>query len=162
MDEAYTLALRARATTLGVLNATKLVSNANDYSAKEISARQEDIDAILAHMRALDQGIGKFETEIQTEEQTVFAQIQELEIRFESMKRKLSTLISALGTVQRILDEEQSEHSALVQQQDQEAKHLIDTVAVLGPKIHGIISDISAKIKDAGIDYRSLSCFASV
>ena len=162
MDEAYTLALRARVTTLGVLKATKLVSNANDYSAKKISARQEDIDAILAHMRALDQGIGKFETEIQTEEQTGFEQIQELEIRFESMKLKLSTLISALGTVQRTLDEEQSEHSALVQQQDQEAKHLKDTVSDLGPKIYGIISDISAKIKDAGIDYRSLSCFASV
>jgi len=151
MNTAYEKAMKLHAETLNTANETATLGHSVDYIVTAISARQNDITGEISKFKTLDQSVNKFEKRQNVTTRSVDKQLQALEDTFDSMKERLATLLSALGTVGSAITEEQAAHSALVQQENVEMKNMKDAVAGLEPQVKSIL-DLQDTVSDLEVN----------
>jgi hypothetical protein len=112
------------------VQAAQAVMNAAFDSAQKTSIGVENLDNLMMNQHI--------------EDEKKMVAIME---KYESLKSRMSMLITSLTTVQGTLHEVQEAHSALKQEEDVEMKKLKDAVENLKPKLQSIL-DLDSVVKD--------------
>jgi hypothetical protein len=158
MRSAFARVLALHASTLKTANATASFQRTiADYKRatterlKGISAIQATADTVTAGVHSLDRGM-------QTARASEDSQMQVLEGQFKALKERLTVLAALSSAAQSAMEEEQSAHSALVQEEDRKMQEFNDAVGEMEPQITRIL-DMSGAITTLQSDSRSARPF---
>jgi len=151
MNTAYGRAMKLQAKTLQTAHETATLGNSVDATEMAITKRQRGIAAEIIKVKIVMGDVNQSQGYQQEVQEKVGMQVQAMEAKFDGMKQRLATLLSALGTVGSAMTEEQAAHSALVQQENVEMQKMKDAVAGLEPQVQSIL-DLQDTVSDLGVD----------
>jgi len=151
MNTAYGRTMKLQAKTLQTAHETASLGNSVDATEMAITERQRGIAAEITKVKIVVGDVNQSQGHQHEVQEEVGTQVQAMEAKFDGMKQRLATLLSALGTVGSAMTEEQAAHSALVQQENVEMQKMKDAVAGLESQVQSIL-DLQDTVSDLGVD----------